>query len=207
MTAALHQAAARLLTYPDSGLYGQLPLLRSVVDAERGQAADSLTSFLTHAEATPQAELARHYVKTFDFKNRRCLYLTWWTDGDTRRRGMALVHIKQAYRAAGLEYTDADGELPDFLPAVLEFTARAGDTTLLQEHRPGLELLRLSLTECGTPYAQILQSVCRTLPGASPKDMEAARAMARKGPPREDVGLTPYGRELPLLPVSPGAPR
>ncbi|MQY11367.1 hypothetical protein SRB5_14830 [Streptomyces sp. RB5] len=194
MSAVIHQAAARCLVHPDPPFTDELPLLRRAL-AGRGAPAAGLLAFLDHADATPRGELARHYVEVFDFKSRRCLYLTWWSDGDTRRRGMSLVRLKETYRAHGLEFSDE--ELPDYLPAVLEFSARAGTDVLLREHRPALELLRLSLTEHGTPYARVLDAVCATLPGPSPRDRAAAMALARTGPPREDVGLEPYG----LLPV------
>jgi nitrate reductase delta subunit len=191
--ALLHQAAALCLTYPDEELYERLPLVRA--------AAPRLAPFVDHAEATPLAELAAHYVRVFDFKNRHSLYLTWWRDGDTRRRGMSLVRMKEVYREHGMEFSGE--ELPDFLPAVLEFSAQAGPF-LLEEHRSGLELLRLALTEHGTPYAGVLDAVCGSLPGPSPKDRAEALALARSGPPREEVGLEPFGdlglREpLPLL--------
>nr|WP_206323969.1 nitrate reductase molybdenum cofactor assembly chaperone [Streptomyces sp. HNM0574] len=195
-----------MLVYPDPGLRAELPLIRAAVAARRGRPFRRLAAFLDHAEATAPEELARHYVDVFDFKNRRCLYLTWWTDGDTRRRGMSLVRFKETYRRAGLEYTDGE-ELPDFLPAVLEFSAHTRGLELLVPHRPALELLRLSLTDCGTPYALLLEAVCATLPGASPKDRAAAQALARGGPPREDVGLEPYGPAASrLLPVLNGDP-
>ncbi|MFG7941537.1 nitrate reductase molybdenum cofactor assembly chaperone [Streptomyces cacaoi] len=190
--AVVQQCAGRLLSYPDEQLYTQLPLLGEALGGVRGGPAATLRGFLGHVRATPRAELAAHYVRVFDFKNRRSLYLTWWTEGDTRRRGLALVRLKETYRAHGLDWAGS-GELPDFLPAVLEFSALAGTDALLREYRPALELLRLSLGDGGTPYAAVLEAVCATLPGASPRDRAAARAMARRGPPREEVGLEPFG--------------
>lgn len=73
--------------------------------------------------------------------------------------------VGDVYRAHGLEFSGE--ELPDFLPAVLEFTARTGDIALLTEHREALEQLRSRLTEFGTPYACVLDAVCATLPGVS----------------------------------------
>ncbi|MFD8567477.1 nitrate reductase molybdenum cofactor assembly chaperone [Streptomyces sp. NPDC057694] len=186
-TSLLFQAAALCLTYPDEELYERLPLVRA--------AAPELAPFVDHAEATALQDLAAHYVQVFDFKNRHSLYLTWWRDGDTRRRGMSLVEMKEIYREHGLEFTGE--ELPDYLPAVLEFSAQAG-SFLLEDHRSGIELLRLALTEHGTPYATVLNAVCRALPGASPKDRAAALALARSGPPREEVGLEPFAT-LPLM--------
>ncbi|MGW0735628.1 nitrate reductase molybdenum cofactor assembly chaperone [Streptomyces sp. NPDC002851] len=181
---ALYQAASLCLTYPDEEFAARLPLLRAA-------APPGLRDFLTYAENTPLPELAAHYVRVFDFKNRHSLYLSWWRDGDTRRRGRTLVAFKETYRAHGLDFAAA--ELPDFLPVVLEFSARAGPV-LLKEFRPGLELLRLALTDHGTPYATVLDAVCGTLPGPSPKDRAEAQALARSGPPREEVGLEPFAR-------------
>ncbi|MFF8653457.1 nitrate reductase molybdenum cofactor assembly chaperone [Streptomyces huasconensis] len=180
--AVLHQAAALCLGYPDDTFHERLPLLRAAAPPRLG-------AFLTYATDTDPRELAAHYVQVFDFKNRHSLYLSWWRDGDTRRRGMALVRFKEVYRAHGLEFTGE--ELPDFLPAVLEFSALAGPGLLL-EHRSGLELLRLALREHGTPYAGVLEAVCASLPGPSPKDRAEALALARSGPPREEVGLQPF---------------
>ncbi|MFC5909862.1 nitrate reductase molybdenum cofactor assembly chaperone [Streptacidiphilus monticola] len=196
--AVRHQAAARCLGYPDAELLDQLPLLRAAVGDE-----DPLGRFLDHAGVTPLSELAAHYTEVFDFRNRHSLHLSWWTDGDTRRRGTALLRFTQVYREHGLRLQGE--ELPDFLPVVLEFSAATRSDALLREHRPGLELLRLALEEAATPYAHVLTSVCATLPGASPADRAQALALARSGPPREDVGtggeLPPYGHlaQLPVL--------
>ncbi|MFI6010810.1 nitrate reductase molybdenum cofactor assembly chaperone [Streptomyces sp. NPDC051243] len=154
----LYQAAALCLTYPDDDFRARLPLLR--------EAAPQLRAFTDHAAVTPPRELAAHYVEVFDFEDRHSLYLSWWHDGDTRRRGMSLVRFKELYRAHGLEFTG--DELPDFLPAVLEFAARTGNTDLLLEHRDTLERLRSRLTDFGTPYASVLDAVCVTLPTAHP---------------------------------------
>ncbi|MEV5882121.1 nitrate reductase molybdenum cofactor assembly chaperone [Streptomyces sp. NPDC052020] len=152
----LYQAAALCLTYPDEEFRARLPLLR--------EAAPQLREFTDHAAVTAPEELEAHYVRVFDLKNRHSLYLSWWRDGDTRRRGLSLVRFKELYRAHGLECTGE--ELPDFLPAVLEFAARTGNIDPLVEHRDALELLRGRLTDFGTPYACVLDAVCATLPPA-----------------------------------------
>jgi len=199
------QAAAHLLDYPDAAWRERLPLVRSALESTGGAAARKLIAFLDQASSTPMVDACSHYVDVFDFKNRHSLYLTWWLDGDTRRRGASLVELKAVFRDAGFLFTEA--ELPDYLPVVLEFVAASGDLGLLLRHRPGLELLRLALAEHGTAYASVLEAVCSTLPGASPKDRAAARALASAGPPRETVGLDPdtaalrpYGH-LDLLPI------
>ncbi|OIJ65786.1 nitrate reductase molybdenum cofactor assembly chaperone [Streptomyces mangrovisoli] len=196
--AVVRAAVARCLVHPDDDLRAGLGLLRAALDERPGPGAGRVRAFLDHVEATDPGRLRQEYVRTFDFTGRRCLYLTWWTDGDTRRRGRSLVRFKEIYREHGWEYADAE-ELPDFLPAVCEFSALTGSDTLLRDHRPALELLRFALIEADSPWAHLLEALVATLPGASPRDRAAAQAMARSGPPREDVGLAPYG--TPLLEV------
>ena len=78
---------------------------------------------------------------------------------------------------------------------MLEFAATAdleAGLDLLQQHRAGIELLRLALAGVGTPYVAPVEAVCALLPGPSPADRRAAEALARSGPPREDVGLEPF---------------
>ena len=67
--------------------------------------------------------IAQHYVETIDLHKRSGLYLTFYSDGDKRERGSALLRLKQLYRAAGLPLEGT--ELPDYLPVMLEFAAAA----------------------------------------------------------------------------------
>jgi nitrate reductase delta subunit len=190
----VRQAASYLLAYPDEALVERLPVLRAALAEHRVR---SLDGFLDHVERTPLRELEQEYVDVFDLSRRHALYLSYWTDGDTRRRGEVLARFKAAYRASGF-LVDTSGELPDYLPMVLEFAALAdpdAGEALLREYRPSLELLRIGLVEDHTPYAEVVAAVCATLPGASPADRAAVQAMAG-GPPAESVGLEPYDPRL-----------
>lgn len=195
--ATVLQAASVCLRYPDRDVLELLPLVRALVHTvPAGPARAHLLGFLDALGPRTPNELGELYVAVFDRRRRCCLDLTWWTDGETRRRGASLAALKERYRAAGVEF--AGSELPDHLPAVLEYAA-IGDLpdglALLQEHRAGLELLRLALLEVDAPWAAVLEAVCALLPGPSPTDVAAAKALARSGPPREQVGLdlAPFG--------------
>lgn len=195
--ALVRLVAGCTLQYPGDHFHDELPRLRAALAGAPAEPAALLGSFLDHAESLGPIELCAEYTSTFDTRNRRCLYLTWWVDGDTRRRGLSLVRLKRIYRDFGLEF--AGEELPDFLPVALEFAAlrEEAGTELLQEHRTGLELLRLALAESASPYAGVLEAVCATLPGPSPETRAEAKALARNGPPQELVGagspLEPFG--------------
>ncbi|SHN47016.1 nitrate reductase molybdenum cofactor assembly chaperone [Cryptosporangium aurantiacum] len=206
--ATVRQVASLLLDYPDEQLVARVPLLRAALDSLPARLADPLRRVVDHVEAGPLVVLQTAYVETFDLRRRCCLYLTYYRYGDTRKRGMALLRFKHLYSRAGLVLDH--GELPDHLCVVLEFAA-TGDAhraeILLQEHRAGLELIRLSLEERGSPYADVLRAVCATLPPVRADDREAALALARSGPPTEEVGLDPYGT-TPFAPPEyiPGVP-
>ncbi|WP_240197286.1 nitrate reductase molybdenum cofactor assembly chaperone [Nonomuraea lactucae] len=192
---AIHMTASVLLSYPDERLVDALPLLTMTVDSmPPGEAVTRLRAFLGHLAATPLPRLAEQYVGTFDLERRCCPYLTYYTYGDTRRRGMALLRFKHAFREAGFE--PADGELPDHLAVVCELSARGGlvqARRLLREHRPGLETLHQALRAKGSPYADVVAAVLATLPPATSRERDLASRLAQEGPPAEAVGLEPYG--------------
>src|SRR5512142_2508396 len=112
------RAASLLLRYPDAEVLGALPAVRAALDELPAAAAAPLREVAAHRSAGDPGALAAEYVRLFDFRRRCCLHLTYYTAGDTRRRGEALVGFADAYRAAGLAVVG--GELPDYLPAVLD---------------------------------------------------------------------------------------
>lgn len=191
--AVARQAAALLLAYPEERAQEQLPLVAAAIANLPASTREPLQRLVDHLLTTPLGEQQRDYVATLDQRPRCCLYLTWWTHGDTRERGRALVAIKQVYRDAGAE--PPTNELPDHLAVVLEFAATVdGDTgtDVLIAHRPALELLQDALTRRKSPYADVLVAVRATLPPPTARDQEAVQRIAAAGPPRETVGLEPY---------------
>ncbi|MGW1593758.1 nitrate reductase molybdenum cofactor assembly chaperone [Streptomyces sp. NPDC002343] len=194
------QAASLLLGYPDQDWPGRLSTVRAALESSSGDRTGLLLRFCGRVEGTDPLALAARYVATFDRSRRRCLYLTYYTDGDTRRRGTALARLKALYREHG--WQPAEDELPDFLPLLLEFAARVPEagTPLLTGHRPALELLRFALAAYRSPYEDVVEAVCRTLPGPRPQSREAALRLARTGPPAETVGLLPYPPRSPHAP-------
>ena len=183
-----------LLSYPDERLVeGRAELAAAAAGLPRSELRAALERFLAHLDGRPQLELAQEYVETFDLHRRTSLYLSYYVHGDTRKRGMALLRLRRLYAAAGVE--QATGELPDYLPLVLEFCALAPDEVaqrLLREHRPSLELLRSGLHDAGSPYAHLLDALCACLPRLSPLERERVRGLASGGPPSEQVGLQPF---------------
>ena len=182
----VYKVCSLLLCYPDEELLGAREELAAAAGHE-------LSRFVGWWTTEDPVALQQHYVEVFDLHKRCSLYLTFYGQGDRRDRGVALLRLKRMYRSAGLPLEGE--ELPDFLPVMLEFAASAPDRRgeiVLREHRPALELLRSALEDRGTPYAEVVGTVCSTLGEPSPADRARALKLAASGPPSELVGLDPY---------------
>jgi len=202
----VHQVASWALSYPHDEVLAALPELTSALGEQRADpAVRELEPVLAWLARTPPEQLRNDYVETFDLNRHHALHLSYWTEGDTRRRGEVLAAFKQVYRDSGM-VVRLDGELPDHLPVVLEFAAlvdpEAG-SALLQRYRASLELLRIELEDHRSPWAGAVRAVCATLPGASPRTRTEAMALAGPVQPVETVGLEPYDPRL--LPLAEGA--
>ncbi|MCR5979523.1 nitrate reductase molybdenum cofactor assembly chaperone [Gordonia jinghuaiqii] len=199
----IHQIGSWCLSYPDDEVLSRVGLMRAALDEQPdGPAAQQLRLTVDHLADVDATTLRRDYIELFDLSKRHTLYLSYWTDGDTRRRGTSLGEFKQLYRDSGF-LVDLRGELPDHLPIVLEFSARADlrrGIELLETHRAALELIKFALLEASSPYAGAVGAVCATLPSPSPADRESAMARCRSVP-TETVGLEPFDPRL--LPINP----
>lgn len=195
------------LSYPDDDLVDE----RREIAAEAralppSPARDALVGFLAWWAAEPPDALRRRYVETFDFSRRSGLDLTYYTHGDRRQRGLALLELRRRYEAAGLE---ADGpELPDHLPVVLEFAALdPGGAEILDGFRPVLEVLRMSLERADSPWAAVLDALCALLAPLGEEGRAEVVRLAREGPPGESVGLEPFAPpEVMPAPARPTGP-
>ncbi len=186
-----YKLASVLLQYPTIALFDGIGILEAEAAAGRRSAAVPFGRFLGWLRATPPAEVAQHYVATFDLRRRCALYLTYYRYGDTRKRGMAMLAFKAAYRAAGFEPPDT--ELPDYLPLVLDFAALdPRGERLLRAHRADLELLLRALRDASSPYADVIEAVCTGLPALRRRDHALVTRFWEAGPPAEEVGLEPF---------------
>ena len=186
-----YKLASVLLQYPTMALFDGAGQLEEAVKGMPRATRGPFGIFLGWLSRTSPDAVARHYVETFDLRRRCALYLTYYRYGDTRKRGMAMLSFKAAYRAAGLE--PSDGELPDYLPLVLDFAAlHPRGEKLLRSHRADLELLQRALRDAGSPYADVIAAVSTQLPGLGRRDQVLVRRFWESGPPAEEVGLEPF---------------
>lgn len=173
---------AKLLAYPDAGLREHLGELREALDAEcalrpaRRAELDALIDAIGGADPL-EAEAA--YVELFDRGRATSLHLFEHVHGDSRDRGPAMVDLAQTYTKAGLDL--AEGELPDYLPAVLEFVStqpprEARD--FLAETAHILNALFGALQQRGSAYASVIGALL---------DLAGAKAEAVKPAPEEPL--------------------
>ncbi|MCP6193445.1 nitrate reductase molybdenum cofactor assembly chaperone, partial [Klebsiella pneumoniae] len=76
---------------------------------------------LNHLGSRSLRELQEDYVLVFDRTRQHALYIFEHVYGEDRDRGSAMVDLLEEYRRYGFEL--GDDELPDYLPALLEFFA------------------------------------------------------------------------------------
>ncbi len=111
-----------LLSYPTKDVCAGVPELRMALDQNDllpPKARKGLEAALTMFEQSDIYELQENYVQLFDRTRALSLHLFEHVHGESRDRGQAMVDLKFLYEESGLDMST--GELPDFLPAFLEF--------------------------------------------------------------------------------------
>jgi nitrate reductase delta subunit len=169
------RALAALLAYPTDDLLDALPEIQAALgaDPDLRPALPTLDGLVDHLADGDLLDLQEEYVGLFDRTRQLCLNLFEHVHGDSRERGPAMVELLGIYGAAGLE--PATGELPDHLPLLLEHAAATGDTGLLANAGPVLDLLHGRLLARGSPWAGVLEGALRAAgqaPGAVPTQPE-----------------------------------
>ena len=158
----------------------------AVAALPQGRPWTALSGFLEHLARTPARELAEHYVATFDRRRRCCLYLTWWTDGETRRRGQSLALLKERYRRRRAR-ARRSSELPDYLPVVLEYAATGdlADGLASAAGAPGrCRVAPVGAARCPLALCRRRRGgLCSAARARRRRTVAAAQRLAQAGPP------------------------
>lgn len=121
------RAMARLLAYPDAELRAHLGDLMDALRGEQGLSETrvaGLSRLVSQLEGADGYEIESDYVELFDRGRATSLHLFEHVHGDSRDRGQAMVDLVQTYEQAGLHlHPNNGGELPDYLPLVMEFAS------------------------------------------------------------------------------------
>lgn len=194
---ATWEVVGALLRYPDDGWIGALPEIRRVARAESIPFCESIAALTTEWERRPLAELQAEYVELFDLGRSCALDMSWHQFGDRRQRGLVLVNLTRIYSEHG--FTPAGGELPDWLPMLLEFAASApvqAGRALLEDWRTPIELVRTELGEKDVRYVVLFDALSATLGELDRSIRTTVERLLAEGPPGEDVGLLPFGMNV-----------
>jgi len=157
------RALAWLLRYPDDNLRAVVAELRAALHAEGALPAGRLTeldALMRKLAAEPALRSEAEYVELFDRGRRTALHLFEHVHGDSRDRGPAMIDLAQTYERTGLIM--APGELPDYLPVVLEFASTQPPPQareFLHETAQIVRTIMSALLERGSPYASVLGAV------------------------------------------------
>ena len=197
------RALAALLQYPDRQLRAALPEIAQGIEGESALSEPrtaELALLARRMAATDPWELEASYVETFDRGRATSLQVFEHVHGDSRERGAALVDLRATYEQAGLRL--AEGEMPDYLPVVLEFASTQPERKareFLAELEHVLRVIFSALVERRSPYAAVLAAAIELAGGkaeAVPIAVEPALDEAWAEPPAFD-GCSVHGQAKP----------
>jgi nitrate reductase delta subunit len=120
--------------------------------------------FVDYLSNTPLIRRQEIYTATFDLDPSTSLNLTYHRWGDSKERASALVRLVHLYAQGGYEI--ADGELPDYLPLVLEFLSvgpPGSAREIMAEYHPQVSIIASRLAETSSPYAALVEGAAHLL--------------------------------------------
>lgn len=186
-----------LMCYPEAELLEALPEFQTGLGEwpELKKSREPLQKLLDYLQSRSLRELQEEYVLVFDRSRNHALYIFEHVFGEDRDRGNAMIGLLEEYRRYGFEL--GDEELPDYLPALLEFFSHIppehaqqllGDAVHVINHIAG------KLSAYGSPYAALLEaavslSPVKPQPLAEPPVRDMDEAMETFGP--DFTGMEP----------------
>ena len=161
----VYKVLAVLLEYPRKELVENWDEMRQLVSTLPNlgdEDKSKLTDFIEWASALSLTKFQAKYVDSFDMTAENSLYLTYHLfDEQDRERGPALIELTELYKSTGFEISD--GELPDYLPLILEYVSTMDDTAsaraFLQQTAQAADIIASNLEKNASPYAPLVRIV------------------------------------------------
>ena len=154
-----YRALGLLLTYPSDELRAGLPEIEAALLADPalpGPIGKALSRLVATVAAGDLLDRQEEYVWLFDRTRSLSLNLYEHVHGESRDRGQAMAALLELYRQHGLELLA--NELPDYLPAFLDFLSSLPDekaASLLAEALHVLAAIGERLHKRGSPYRAV----------------------------------------------------
>ena len=193
----VYKFLSALLCYPEADLVEALPEFQAALDQMPELAAhrEGLQTLLDYLGGNSLRHIQEEYVATFDRNRLHALYIFEHVFGEERDRGSAMVDLLEEYRRHGFEL--GDDELPDYLPALLEFFSHISPDEaqkLLGDAIHVINHIGKNLRTAGSPYAAVLEcavslSPVEPQPLIEPPVRDMDEAMETFGP--DASGLEP----------------
>jgi nitrate reductase delta subunit len=114
----LYGLFAQLLEYPHGPVVEAARACQALLTVEHPEAASLVAELAAVAEAAPPGRLEEMYTGTFDLNGICYPYVGYHLFGESYKRSLLLVGLKQRYGAVGL---DTGSELADHAAVVLRF--------------------------------------------------------------------------------------
>lgn len=126
---------------------------------------DNLREFASHFTELDLIEWQAHYVNLFDTSGNTSLYIFEHLKGDSKERGQAMTDLIDFYEESGFKLKE--GELPDYLPAFLEFLS-ARDiqkaTELLSQPVNVINRIYTTMKENNNIYSHVFEAIVSLSP-------------------------------------------
>ena len=121
---------------------------------------ENLGKFACHFTGMDIIDWQANYVSLFDTSRNTSLYLFEHLKGDSKERGQAMADLMDFYRENGMHLSE--GELPDYLPAFLEFLScldKQKASELLSQTVNVINRIFLLLKEKDNIYRHVFEAV------------------------------------------------
>ncbi len=163
----IYKILSVLLEYPKKDLTDHWDELNQLINELADLSAEDkkiLSGFTQWASSLSLTKFQAEYVDNFDMTAENSLYLTYHLfDEQDRDRGPALIQLSELYKSTGFEI--GDGELPDYLPLILEYVSTMDDVAsaqaFLQQTSQAAEIIASNLEKNESPYAPLVRMVER----------------------------------------------
>jgi nitrate reductase delta subunit len=148
-----------LLQYPDEEYLIRIKKMEGFLTGMvQNELKNSCLNFLNYLKTRAPIRLQESYTAVFDMNPETTLNLTYHMFGDNEKRAGMLTRLQQIYLDAGYECTT--GELPDYLPLMLEFLSacpEANGIALIWECFKNLNQYVDRLQQTAPAYSALLQ--------------------------------------------------
>ncbi len=163
----IYKVLSILLEYPSKNLIAHWDEINQLIAELPNLATEDkkiLNGFTLWAANLSLTKFQAEYVNNFDMTAENSLYLTYHLfDEQDRDRGPALIELAELYKSTGFEISD--GELPDYLPLILEYVSTMDDQAsahgFLQQTSQAADIIASNLEKNESPYAPLVRMVER----------------------------------------------